>query len=299
MTMTSLAPSASHRQLIIGLPEAGKTTFLAALWHVVTSKEVPGSLRLIKLEGDRKHLNKIRKAWLEFRKVDRTVPNSEQIVAMKLAPPDGGEVAELVFPDMSGESFRQQWVDRKWTKEYDELVREANGILLFVHSMKVTGPDRIDPVLNEAVSALGDEADMEDEATAVDDETQLPEWDPKKSPTQVQLVELIQFIELQPHLENIGRVAVIVSAWDLVMARYKSPAEWLSNRLPLLDQYLKANHERFPSRVYGVSAQGGPLDGDLTRLQQYQRQSDRIIVMGEGCGPHDITAPVKWVIGGA
>jgi GTPase SAR1 family protein len=296
--MTSLAPSASYKQLIIGLPEAGKTTFLAALWHVVVSKEVPGSLRLLKLEGDRKHLNKIRRAWLEFRKVGRTVPGTEQLVSMKLGLPDGGESTELVFPDMSGESFRQQWVNRKWTKEYDELVRESNGILLFVHSRKVVGPDRIDPDVEEAVSALGDEADMEDEAAAVDDEDLLPEWDPKKSPTGVQLVELIQFIEQQPHLGNIRRVAVIVSAWDMAMKSYKSPEEWLSKRLPLLDQYLKANYERFPSRIYGISAQGAPLDGDLTRLKQYEHQSERIIIVGEECAPHDITAPVKWVMGG-
>lgn len=304
--MTALARSATYRQLVIGLPDAGKTTFLAALWHVVTSKEVDGSLRLTRLEGDRKHLNKIRKAWLEYNKVGRTIPTAEEIVSMKLTLPGESQSVELVFPDMSGESFRQQWVERKWTKEYDELVRGASGILLFVHSLKVIGPDRIDPAVDEAVSALADEEDIEDEARAVDDEDSLPDWSPEKSPTHVQLVELIQFIEHQPHLENINRIGVIVSAWDLVMAKYKSPDEWLSKRLPLLDQYLKANDERFSSRVYGVSAQGviygtdkqgTPLDKNLHHVQQYDLQSERIIIAGVECAPHDITAPSKWLMG--
>ena len=197
---------------------------------------------------------------------------------------------------MSGESFRRQWVERRWTKEYDDLAREASGVLLFVHSTKMIGADRIDSSVEEAVAALGDEEDMADEASAVDDEANLPEWEPAKAPTHVQLVELLQFIQWQHHLENIKRVAVVVSAWDLVQARYKSPKEWLSKRLPLLDQYLRANTERFPSRVYGLSAQGGALESDVTRLQQYERQSDRITIVGDGCAPHDITAHVKWVM---
>ncbi len=294
---SSPAASSSYKLLIMGLPGTGKTSFLAALWHVVASKEMSGSLQLIKLEGDRKHLNKIRRDWLQCKTVPRTVQTTEQIVYMKLGVPVGSETVELIFPDMSGESFRRQWVERRWTKEYDDLVREASGILLFVHSTKMTGPDRIDSGVEEAVAALGDEEDMADEASAVDDEANLPEWDPGKAPTQVQLVELLQFIQWQPHLENIKRVAVIVSAWDLVRGRYGYPEEWLSKRLPLLDQYLRANRERFPSRVYGLSAQGGPLEGDVTRLQQYERQSERIMIVGDGCAPHDITAPVKWVMG--
>jgi hypothetical protein len=298
MNMTPLVPSASYKQLIIGLPGSGKTTFLAALWHVVTTKEVPGSLQLIRFEGDRRHLNKLHKAWLQFREVGRTVQNTEQVVSMKLGLPNSDDSADLVFPDMSGESFRHQWVDRKWTNEYDMLARGSCGVLLFVHPAKVIAPNRIHSGVEDAVSLLDNGQHRNGVTAAANDDTFLPDWDPNKSPTQVQLVELLQFIEQQPHLENIRRVAVLVSAWDLVRARYNSPQDWFAKRLPLLDQYLKANHERFPPRVYGVSAQGGPLDGDISRLQQYEHQSERIQIVGEGCAPHDITAPVKWVMGG-
>jgi len=297
--MSPPVSSVSYKQLIVGLPGSGKTTFLAALWQVVTTREVPGSLSLIKFEGDRRHLNKIHKAWLQFREVGRTVQNTEQVVSMKLSLPGSDETAGLVFPDMSGESFRQQWVDRKWTREYDALARESCGVLLFVHPTKVIAPNRIHPGVEEAVSLLGNVEDTQGETAVADEDIFLPDWDPKKSPTQVQLVELLQFIEQQFYLDNIRRVAVLVSAWDLVRARYESSQEWLSKRLPLLDQYLRANRERFQSRVYGISAQGGPLDGDISRLQQYEYQSERIEIVGEGCAPHDITAPVKWAMGRA
>ena len=32
--------------VIIGLPESGKTTFLAALWHLITERDVDTVLRL-------------------------------------------------------------------------------------------------------------------------------------------------------------------------------------------------------------------------------------------------------------
>jgi hypothetical protein len=286
-----------HKQLIIGLPETGKTTFLAALWHVVTSKEVSESLRLLRFEGDRKHLNKIRKAWLTFKEVGRTVQATEQIVTMRLTAPNGAEPVEIVFPDMSGESFRQQWVDRKWTKEYDALVSEATGILLFVHSMKAMSPVRIDSDMADAVSALSGPEDMEDDASAIDLEPSLLQWNPKHTPTQVQLVELLQFVDQRRQDWRILPVAVVISAWDLVTGNYETPEDWLSRRLPLLDQYLRSNVERFPARVYGISAQGAPLEGDLSALEEHEHQSDRIIVVGKDCAAHDITAPIKWGMG--
>src|SRR5437870_5902491 len=168
--MKSQPPFTTYKQLIIGLPETGKTTFLAALWHVVISEELADSLQLLKLEGDRKHLNIIRTAWLEFREVGRTVSTTEEVVSMKLGQTGKSEAAELIFPDMSGESFRKQWVERKWTKEYDELVANASGIFLFVHPLKVTAPDRIDAAIQQAVAALADEDDQTQDAKAVDDE---------------------------------------------------------------------------------------------------------------------------------
>jgi hypothetical protein len=40
----------------MGLPRAGKTTFLAALWDIVETEKVAGSLILKGVEGDTRHL---------------------------------------------------------------------------------------------------------------------------------------------------------------------------------------------------------------------------------------------------
>src|SRR5258708_2938371 len=58
--------------LMAGLPETGKTTFLAALWHVAKSHEVSGSMRLERREGDQEYLNNIANAWSKCAELVRT-----------------------------------------------------------------------------------------------------------------------------------------------------------------------------------------------------------------------------------
>ena len=125
---------------------------------------------------------------------------------------------------------------------------------------------------------------------------ELVPWDPDKTPTQVQLVDLLQFHILRVNVRSPFRIAVIVSAWDLVCGENMSPEEWFAARLPLLDQYLKANHEMCAVRIYGVSAQGGDVEKDAESLQDEYNPSKRIIVVGKGCNANDLTAPIRWLM---
>lgn len=281
------------KQLLVGLPATGKSTFLAALWHVVDSGEVPGSLRLEKLHGEREHLNKIRNDWLSCREVARTVIGSEQLVSMQLTDQERGKITEVFFPDMSGESFRLQWKDRTWSKEYEQLVCEAGGILLFVHPKQIVEPVRID-----IAAKIAAEVEMEKSQTSSGQDKPQDEpipWDAESAPTQVQLVELLQFLAERAITPFPLRVAVIVSAWDLISHEQPSPEEWLTARLPLLTQFLKANLEVFERRVYGVSAQGGDLK-DATGLLEGHISSQRIVIVGYNCNQNDLTEPVKWLM---
>jgi hypothetical protein len=283
----------AFKQLLVGLPATGKTTFLAALWHIVDSEEVSGSLRLEKLHGDREHLNKIRNDWLSCRKIDRTILGNEHLVSMQLTDQERNRLTEVFFPDLAGESFTFQWKDRMWSKEYDQLVCEAGGILLFVH------PKIVEPIRIDTVAKIAAEVEMEKSQTASGQnkpqDKPIP-WNADDAPTQVQLVELLQFLADRVTTPLPLRVAVIVSAWDLVISyEEKSPEKWLTDRLPLLAQFLKANPEIFERRVYGVSAQGGDLK-DADGLLKKHVSSQRIIIVGYNCNQNDLTAPVKWLM---
>src|SRR5687767_3583029 len=102
----------THTFLVIGLPKAGKTTFLAALWYVVETHRVQSALELVELPKNRTHLNMIRERWVNCIEQEHTTTSSEREVTLKLRKCDNGDVIELVVPDLSGESFELQWSHR-------------------------------------------------------------------------------------------------------------------------------------------------------------------------------------------
>jgi len=286
-----------RKQVMMGMMGAGKSTYIAALYHVVESSEVPDSLQLALLADDRQYLVDKRNEWLGCVEFDRTKLGKEQVLTLMLKDPASGNIVELVLPDFSGETFRDQWEHRRSTELFDELARESEGVLFFIHPETVTDGVRINKV-KEIASILEDGESSENEEPAEAKNASV-EWEPSFAPTQVKLVEVLQFLLRDPHIYPVKKVAVIVSAWDLVKTSYKGPNEWVSKRLPLLSQFLVANSDRVVYKSFGISAQGGALGEDNSALLSKTRQSDRIEVVTEipdEYAAHDITAPIKWLM---
>jgi hypothetical protein len=291
----------------IGLPEAGKTTFLAAVWHVTESEEVKGSLRLEKVSDEATHLNNIRTEWLSFKPVTRTVQGQEQPVSLWFRN-EQAVIGEVSFPDLSGEEFRQAWKERHWPTDYDQIIRSANGLLLFIHPNGVKEPMSIADVQRLADAACPEDVEPDDNKAIVRDSEKVveatEEWDALKAPTQVQLVELLQFVRQRTKIEFPIRLAVIISAWDIVKKEHGDKysgeygaQDWLKDRLPYLDQYFRSNPEFLVVRIYGVSAQGGDLNADRAALKGFENASERILIEGSDCAPHDISEPIGWCLG--
>jgi len=275
------------KQIFIGLPSTGKTTFLAALWHVVNTTEVPGALSLDKLHSDVTYLNKIRSAWLAFQEIARTPIGTMNSVSMRLRSADG-IAAELLIPDVSGEMFALSWSDRKWPKHFDAFVQDATGALLFIHPEHVSEPTTI-TMVEHLVNELGPETNTPTPCPNVD----IVSWHPNLSPTQVQLVDILQMIESRSAVRPF-KLSVIVSAWDLVEHLGQDPQTWVERRLPLLFQFIRANAKVFKSAFYGISALGASKE-NLEQFHSAFEQAKRIQVNGKGCQLHDLTAPIKWV----
>jgi hypothetical protein len=288
-----------HKVLVVGLPQTGKTTFLAALWDVVGSGEVKGSLRLVRLEGEKQHLNDLRDLWADCHKIPRTQVANEKVVSMLLSNAASGVTSEVSFSDMSGESFEKQWTERVWTRAYEDLIREVTGVLLFVHPEAVHEAPLIRDARGLIKRLTGDEPSGVTRANLEGPGEHSIPAEPRYAATQVQLVELLQLIRWQKRAADGLRVGVIVSAWDLVdgVESRKSPELWLRERLPLLHQYLVAHSDATPFLVFGVSAQGGDLDKDVDRLRMSHQASDRILVVQGRQRSRDITLPVRWAMG--
>jgi hypothetical protein len=287
--------SKPHNFLLIGLPSTGKTSFLAALWYAIQQSLSPTGLVLKKLDGDSTYLNKIRAAWLAFKPVGRNPIDTETFVSMWLRRREGDEELHLTFPDVSGESFKQQWTSRQFTISYDKCLKAANGGILFIHPHSIIQPLRITQVAD--LAGLIDDDVAAEAAEPVTSAPPATPWDVEKAPTQVQLVELLQFLKAQPHFRPPFRLVLAISAWDLVVASKLSPESWVQEQLPLLSQFLTSNRSSFEVAFYGISAQGGNYEGsDVAELHR-KNPAKRIEIVGENVNSrHDITEPLQWLM---
>jgi hypothetical protein len=299
--------------LVVGLPESGKTTFLAALWHVAEREEVPGALCLDRLSDEIRHLNAIKDDWHLCQTAVRSILRTEHFPSLWLKDRASATVGEVVFPDLEGEIFRDQWKNRQWPSDYEDLVQKADRILLFIHP-RVIEPVTVAEMQRLVEAALVDENDDASgpgsspaaaDGLQLDDDDDQREggaavpWDAELAPTQVQLVDVLQFLEPYIRSKKPVRLAVIISAWDRVAINdtHPTPRDWIRRKLPYLDQYLRSHLELFTVREYGVSAQGGDFNTDTERLRSTVPASNRIMVEGPDCAPHDITEPVRWALG--
>lgn len=273
---------------VIGLPGTGKTTFLAALWHLLNSEEVETELVLSSLTGDAAYLNRIAHCWRRCEPVPRTSTASEERVLMRVRRRDGPSEYVLRFPDLSGETFSEQVRTRTCTQEYVEGFQGSGGILLFVTADRPTDGIRI----TDIVDVLSSDAER-----GLLSETK--DWGSEMIPEEVKLVDLLQFVRAHPFERARRRVAVIVSAWDVVPMPQPSAAEWFARELPFLSNFLLANCEDFVARVYGVSAQGADFSASDRKRLLEKTPSERVLCAGDAVRPHDLSGPVAWLSEGA
>lgn len=281
--------------VIMGLPSSGKTTYLAALWHLIFSREVETKLKFCGLDkGDSSHLNAIAGRWRNAVVQDRTSVSGSQLVSMKLKNSQGDTV-RATFPDLPGEAYQRMWETRDCEHLVADILR-GGGVQLFIHSDTVRSPQWVmDEV--ELSRKIGVEIPS--------DEPRI-EWEPRLAPTQVQLVDLLQLLHRAPLDMGPRRLAIMLSAWDKVSADNISPDEYLKSKLPLLWQYLNRNSDSWTFRIYGLSAQGGDYDSnegdaqalpEADELRALDQASKRIRVVGADMASNDLTKPLEWLMG--
>lgn len=290
--MASIEPNVS----IVGLPGSGKTTFLAALWHLVQSGEIPTRLRYGSMSNeDYAYLNQIVKLWRRATEQGRTQIAGMKSIAMHLVDSDGRPI-RVSFPDVPGENYRAMWEERKVDEGLAENLSAAN-IMLLVNGDRIRAPAWITERLH-----LADKVEKGSAEEPV-------RWEAKLAPTQVQLVDLLQHLMRAPLDRGPRRLAVMIGAWDQVEGEGLTPVDFQAAKLPLLDQYLKSGRDGWTFRTYGLSAQGGEFDendenkasvkarADADRLRDLDVLSTRIRLLSDGFESHDLTEPLEWLMG--
>lgn len=274
---------------IMGLPNAGKTTYLAALWYSLVHSQNQNLIKL-KSMGNDQYLYSLSKRWANVEKLDRTLQGHEKInISINVVDNEGNEY-DMRFPDMSGETFQSQYENRKISTDIADYIGQANGILMFINVDEIKEPNfiaQIDEELRPPENQGGGEV-------------KSVKRDPKKDdPTQVQIIELLQFVEFirKNQSTNLG---VVLSAWDLVREINLdiTPEVYLMDRMNMLWQYLQSKSGVFNTIFWGVSALGGRYEKE-DKLLDISEPMDRILVVNNKNEVyHDITSLIFQIVGG-
>jgi hypothetical protein len=263
------------------MPESGKSTFIAAMRHLVLSNSIGTELELTSLADEEKHLIDLEQDWLECKRVQRTKPTTEAWVQFHVRDRATGNEVIVTVPDLRGEAFEQPVCAGQCQGELYDAVAESDGLMVF------TNADRADDTL--LISDLGDLLDN-DERDVEDGDA----FDPYGVPEEVKIVEFLQMANRRPLRPKRRRVALIVSAWDVVPEGV-DPETWIFEKRPMLAQFFKYNADLWNVRIYGVSAQGGRLPEDKERLVEFTTPAERIRLVGHGAHQHDLTSPLRWL----
>lgn len=279
--------------LVIGVPASGKSTYIGALRHLLVANEVPAELELTTLADDEGHLNRLEEEWLSCNIVQRTKSATEGWVKVNVRDRSTNAEAVLIIPDLRGEAFEQPAVIGQCQKDLHDALTLTDGIMLFTNADREGDTLMIDDfgdmILDENDGEGGEDMEKDDEC--------LKPFRPEDIPEEAKIVEFLQVANRRPWPPRPRKIAVIASAWDVINPEANiTPDTWLKANRPMLEQFLSANSELWNMRVYGISAQGGKLPDKKDELEIVRRPSERINVVGHGASPHDLTAPLQWLM---
>ena len=165
-----------------------------------------------------------------------------------------------------------------------------HAILLFIRAHSDLNVEPLDWVASKAM--------MEHQPTDPQDSESLP--------TQVMVCELLRFLELTlaPNGKRLPRVALLVTAWDLLDEedRNKGPTAYIRQQFPLLAGRL-IDCTKLEVRLFGMSVLGGDLKHDAQFISSFRSSSSIdglgyvVSESGTEIKKHsDITLPLAWLI---
>jgi len=277
------------RIVAAGLPNSGKSSFIAALTHLLNAKEVDTRLTLASLSGDEKQLRTLEHRWLGAEPLPRTQRANEHWGRFSVLDTVTGEEAEFLVPDMRGELFEQPATIGGCQRALWEALVGCDAIILFTN---VDRPDD-DLTVCDMADVVGAVAGEEQQ---ISNSRQLP-FQASSIPEEPKLVELLQAVNRWPAPSKNRRLALVLSAWDVVSAEMGAdPSSWADRHRPMLAQFLQENPGLWECRVYGVSALGGRLPQDGARLREIEVAGKRIGVVGVDVNQHDLTGILYWLM---
>ncbi len=249
--------------LIAGLPGAGKSTYIAALWSTTKRTSCDYALKCHTKPTDTTYLNKLSEKWLNAEIVDRNSNESPEDIKITWEKNSSGELINLSVPDFKGEIF-SKLISGVQNADIDKNFTTASGVILFVNSFD---PGTLDGELGDKTN----ESTSLNELFTVDCISKL-----------VQNILLLKIIKARM---GDCKIVIAISSWDLYKNVRKSAEDWLKINHKLFYNFLTSNFSNVT--VVGVSAQGGSYEHGNTK-ELSEKTADRAYIY-ESSKIYDLT----------
>jgi len=284
--------------LLVGVHDAGKTNLLFRFWLALDSGQ--GILLKDGLPDDFEYL----KTGGDYLLKGQFAPHTPQDVRDQTEIPvktagEGAFRGKLVVPDIPGEQVLRVFKARQWPPYWEQQIKRGCGCLLM---LRVDSDEIVAPLDWVGCAKLYG-------GVPVDAVADAEEGEEKKPPTQVVMVEWLQFLRTaftaKAGAAYRPRVGIVVSAWDLVVEEQKAlgPVAWIKANFPLLHQFIEANDDEFEFAYFGVSVADGDFDKDEEFKAKYlegtPKKAGAIVhsLYGMIEKSPDCTLPVAWALG--
>lgn len=259
-----------NKILIAGLPEAGKSTYIAALAYTLKDTDRDLIYRMKELPEDISTIRKLYTPWLNQSIVDRTARGTVSNISLNLIKEE--QEIMLSLPDIAGEDFEQMLqggndIIKTWSNDSDAL-------LFLIKDMP-------SEVLADSFN------DNEPNATV-----HPPIFNISDVSKQVKNLLLIK--ELHRYF-NFKRIAIGLSAWDLNKVG-NTPVDYLKGCFPVFYNYI---HYHYPDAfIFGLSAQGAEYkEENREDIEEMTNNGTRAYIVSNQEKEYDLTIPINYLIG--
>jgi len=268
----------SRKCLIVGLPEAGKSTYIGAFWAIEKDGNTGHKLTCTEYPSDTTYLDALKKSWLEQTKVKRSVNIEPQEIHLKLQSSSSGSSLKLHIPDFKGEVF-QNILANNAMDNVNQWCDEADCVMFFIRLID-------DDILQDELPHTSDNNSEQSEIFVSESAKMriedISEW--------TQNIMLLKYL-LQTRIGNNKPIAICISAWDKIHTPIDS---WIKKNHLFLYNFIRHNFTKV--KFYGISAQGLEYrDDKLEQYQQLTEQKKRAYIFTDNVS-YDITEPFDFLI---
>ena len=245
---------------LVGLPDSGKSTALAALFYLVAdhSELCDWYLDNADRPSNSDYWYRLRDLWVQGESLQRTEHKAmPAIMKLKLTHKENNTKTTISIPDIPGEDYLGLYSAGRFPLKAANLIDKAERLIFF---LRVDDEDA--PVLSISPEALEKDQSSNSTGDGVKLQEAPPvEWEAKHMPIQSKVIATLRCIRMLKKMP-LTKLTIVLTAWDTVGKDGFTPDSVIKTCFPLVAQYLETN---FDYDLYGLSAQGydyGNAEGD-------------------------------------